>query len=92
MTVGHKGESKSSPNQILLRGLNIQDKHATITRTKGGEKIELIPGPDALGNTRVNGVRLTKSIALHHKDRILFGTLLLGQLLEVKFIFWYENC
>lgn len=57
---------------ILLRGLNIQDTHATFTRLKDG-RMELSVGPTSARNTKVNGTILTTSQILQPMDRILFG-------------------
>uniref|UniRef100_A0A5K3ENU8 Kinesin motor domain-containing protein n=1 Tax=Mesocestoides corti TaxID=53468 RepID=A0A5K3ENU8_MESCO len=58
---------------ILLRGLNIQDTHATFTRLQDG-RMELSVGTNSTRSTKVNGTILTTSQILKPMDRILFGS------------------
>ncbi|VUZ43253.1 unnamed protein product [Hymenolepis diminuta] len=58
---------------ILLKGLNIQNIHATFTRLPDG-RMELSVGSNSLRNTKVNGTTLTTSVILRPMDRILFGS------------------
>ncbi|VDN19661.1 unnamed protein product [Dibothriocephalus latus] len=58
---------------ILLKGLNIQDRHARFRRLPNGQ-IELVVEQGALKNTKVNGTALISSKILEPTDRILFGS------------------
>ncbi|EUB62332.1 Kinesin-like protein unc-104 [Echinococcus granulosus] len=57
---------------IWLKGLNIQDAHATFKRLPDG-RMELSAGANSIRNTKVNGTALTTSRILKSMDRILFG-------------------
>ncbi|CUT99198.1 Kinesin motor region [Echinococcus multilocularis] len=58
---------------IWLKGLNIQDAHATFKRLPDG-RMELSAGANSIRNTKVNGTALTTSRILKSMDRILFGS------------------
>lgn len=61
-------KAKKAPG-ILLKGLNIQPEHASVTNKGGVVKIKCV------GNSRVviNGQSVSKEQQLHHNDRVLFG-------------------
>ncbi|VDK36018.1 unnamed protein product [Taenia asiatica] len=58
---------------IWLKGLNIQDTHATFKRLMDG-RMEVSAGPNSIRNTKVNGTILTTARILKPMDRILFGS------------------
>ncbi|XP_069112007.1 kinesin-like protein KIF28 isoform X3 [Argopecten irradians] len=69
-TVGRK-DAQPLPN-VCLSGLSIQKLHAILTNKNGN--IEISPAPGSASKTKVNGLPLTDTKVLSHKDRILFGS------------------
>ncbi|XP_033755330.1 kinesin-like protein KIF28P isoform X3 [Pecten maximus] len=69
-TVGRK-DAKPLPD-VCLSGLSIQKLHAIITNKNGN--IEISPAPGSASKTKVNGLPLSDTKVLSHKDRILFGS------------------
>lgn len=57
---------------IWLKGLNIQDTHATFKRLVDG-RMEVSACPNSIRDTKVNGTILTTARILKPMDRILFG-------------------
>ncbi|VDM31231.1 unnamed protein product [Hydatigera taeniaeformis] len=58
---------------IWLKGLNIQDKHATFKRLADG-RMKVLADANSIHNTKVNGTILTTARILRPMDRILFGS------------------
>ena len=71
MKVGRKNQDP--PNEVILGGIGIKDKHAVFETDKSG-RVVLKPCSKQVESIFVNGEKVTGSKVLEPNDRIVFGT------------------
>ncbi|XP_078413744.1 kinesin-like protein KIF28 [Cetorhinus maximus] len=64
------GQSRRSPQAIVIKGFGIADKHATITNLDNKVTLE----PHGQAKVTLNGVLVLTKVQLRHLDRVILGS------------------